>query len=96
MVINEFRKSGFNHRKGDQYFFWRDHKGLEVDLIIDQGQKITPVEIKSGSTVNSTYFDSLRKFATLAKEDAYPGFVVFGGEKSEGRDWPDTMSWTEL
>ncbi len=96
LVINEYRKHGFNERSGDHFFFWRDHKGLEVDLIIDHGLKITPIEIKSGATVTSSYFDSLKKFNALAGKECNLGIVVYGGEVNQSRSWGDTVSWRDL
>jgi predicted AAA+ superfamily ATPase len=32
-------------------FFWRDSTGHEVDILMDLGDRLVPVEVKSGQTV---------------------------------------------
>jgi predicted AAA+ superfamily ATPase len=64
-VISEIYKS-FSHRGiSPKLFFWRDHGGHEVDLIIESGQRIAAVEIKSGMTVTKSHLSQLRYFREL-------------------------------
>ena len=58
-VVSEFHKN-FTHR-GEQpgIHFWRDAAGHEVDIIIDMGDRLIPVETKSAQTVASDFFDGL-------------------------------------
>ena len=96
MVINEFRKRNFAVRAGDSFYFWRDHKGLEVDLIHDHGQTLTPVEIKSGATINPASFDALDKFTNLAGSASERGIVIYGGEQSQTRTSTDVIGWLDI
>jgi hypothetical protein len=41
---------------------YRDRKGLEVDLLIDQGDRVSAVEIKSSRTLAGDFFEPLAKF----------------------------------
>jgi hypothetical protein len=50
LVITEFLKGRFNRGRQADICFWRDSKGLEVDLLLEEGLELTPVEIKSGQT----------------------------------------------
>jgi uncharacterized protein len=38
-IISEFKKRFSNQHKFAPLFFWRDNKGIEIDLIIDHGRK---------------------------------------------------------
>jgi predicted AAA+ superfamily ATPase len=49
-VIGELVKSRFNRALGNNLYFWRDNVGHEIDVIIDHGTSLYPVEIKSGQT----------------------------------------------
>ena len=40
--------------------FWRDHRGNEIDLVLNRADGAIPVEIKSGTTVASDLFKGLR------------------------------------
>jgi len=50
-IIAEFLKYRFNQGLRSNLFFWRDNVGHEVDLLLQNGDQLTPVEIKSGQTV---------------------------------------------
>jgi uncharacterized protein len=55
-------------RKADIYF-WRSHDGLEVDLLIQIGTKIHPVEIKLTATPAANHLKPLNAFRRLAGSD---------------------------
>ena len=43
-------KFRYNRGKRSNLYFWRDAKGNEVDLLIENGPDVTPVEIKAGAS----------------------------------------------
>jgi uncharacterized protein len=84
----------------DPLYFWRDNIGTEVDLIIACGTDIAAVQIKSGITVASDAFGSLKKWQKYAAEpgffsSVYPG-LVYGGEARFKREGVDVMPWSGL
>jgi len=83
MVITEFLKENFSRGSSGNLFFWRDNTGNEIDLILDQDNKLTPVEIKSGQTITDEYFKNLRFWAKLSGSES--GFVVYGGQDFQKR-----------
>ena len=50
-VVSEAAKAYWNHRRTPPIYFWRDQTGHEIDLLIEEGTTLFPVEIKSGATV---------------------------------------------
>jgi uncharacterized protein len=42
--------------------FYRDGKGNEVDLVLEIGPDVFPIEIKAGATIATDYFKGLRSF----------------------------------
>jgi predicted AAA+ superfamily ATPase len=81
-VIAEMIKNRFNQGQEKNLYFWRDHTGNEIDVIIEQGENLIPVEIKSGQTITATAFKALHKWLRLAGEDASPAALIYGGEKA--------------
>lgn len=79
-VLNEIKRHITNLSIQCELFYWRDHKGLEVDLIIDSGsaQSILPVEIKAGSTYQSSMTKALRAFMGTAK--LTKGVLLYNGD----------------
>ena len=79
-VIAELYKSFVHTGEAPPLYFWRDRTGHEVDVVIDTGKKLIPVEIKSGETVNSSFFDGLRYYISLGAPAAKRGILIHGGE----------------
>ena len=49
-------------------YFWRDNIGNEVDLLIERGGVLTPVEFKSGATFQPTWLASLHTWQRHAAQ----------------------------
>ncbi len=60
LIINEFIKHSFHSGGNRQPYFWQDNHGKEIDCLLVDGEKITPVETKSGKTMSTSYFDNLK------------------------------------
>ena len=50
-VVAEFIKAFAAMRRDAPLFFWRDATGHEIDILIDAGDRLIPVEVRSGPTV---------------------------------------------
>ncbi|HQO09573.1 MAG TPA: ATP-binding protein [Clostridiales bacterium] len=79
--ISEFIKSAYNRKELPSLYFWRDSTGHEVDMIIEDGQKLIPVEIKSGETFSSSFLDGLHYFINLSGGDAKDALLIYGGKQ---------------
>lgn len=77
-VVMEAVKCFFNHGRKPELFFWRSHDGLEVDLIIQTGGKLYPVEIKLTATPKSAFLDPLNRFREMAGRElpVHEGLLV--------------------
>ncbi len=82
-ILLEKLKSTWNLKTHENYYFWRDSSGNEVDLIIEDGLQLFAVEIKSSKTIHPDFFKSLKKFSTI-KPDV-KSFLVYGGQELQKR-----------
>lgn len=80
-VVAEFLKNRFNHVKSNNLYFFRDHVGNEVDLILDYGMDLVTIEIKSGSTISSDYFKGLQYYQQLSGGKNIKKLVVYAGDE---------------
>lgn len=95
MVILEFLKKRFNKAKQHNLFFWRDNVGNEIDLLIKQGDRLLPVEIKSGQTVTNDYFKGILFWNKIS--NSCGGYVVYGGDMTQVRSNEITvLSYKEI
>ena len=96
LVINEFLKRRFNVGLTSNLYFWRDNAGVEVDLILEEGAGLRPVEIKSGQTVQDDFFTGLRKWLNYAQQQALEPTLVYGGDDNYTRSGVAVKSWKAL
>ena len=83
-VVIEALKRRFNRGNQPNLSFYRSVKGLECDLFYETGRGIGAIEIKSGATIASDYFDSLSRVARLVP-DISAKLVVYGGRDRQSR-----------
>lgn len=95
-IVSEFMKYAYHRGKPFRGYFWRDHRGNEVDYIFEYKNKPVPVEIKSGATVSTDFFKSLRYFHDVADSHTKNAFVIYGGNETYTRKYGKAISWKEL
>ncbi|HMQ89956.1 MAG TPA: ATP-binding protein [Flavilitoribacter sp.] len=95
-VIAEIMKNFFNRGIRPNLYFWRDHSGNEIDLLVEEGGQLFPLEIKAGQTIKSDYFKGLRYFAQISGIPAENAGLIYAGDlnipTAEGR----VHSWDQL
>jgi hypothetical protein len=93
-VISELLKGYLNGGREPPVYFWRDSTGNEIDIIIDNGDELTPVEIKAGQTIASDFFKGIRFWKKLVQDEEQGAAVVYGGERSHIRSDSYIYSWS--
>ena len=85
-IISEIIKMNFHNNFNDEFYFFRDKNGKEIDLLISRGSDTIPIEIKSAHTFNSDYLNNLKYYAKLFKVEKL-GNVIFSGETQKRSDF---------
>ncbi len=96
LIINEFIKRNFNRGENRQPYFWQDNHGKEIDCLLVNGDRATPVEVKSGKTMSASYFDNLKYWRNLADLPDDRSYVVYGGDQSMQTSTGALISWRNL
>ncbi len=96
LIISEFFKHNKNYRKGMDFYFWRDNKGMEVDLLFQKNSKLFPVEIKSSQTIHNDFFRNLKKYQKYSGSEHGQSFLVYGGEEAQKRSSGRVIPWKKL
>jgi uncharacterized protein len=81
-VVGELHKAFENRGETPPLYFWRDATGREIDVLMDLGTHLVPIEIKSGATVPSDALDTLKWWSALAGNDNKTGVLIHGGERA--------------
>jgi predicted AAA+ superfamily ATPase len=80
MVVVEALKARLNSGKEPNLYFFRDHKGIEVDLLALYGRRLLPIEIKSGMTYSKSFAKNLISFCNMTDMAQSPT-VIYGGDQ---------------
>lgn len=95
MVITELLKNRTNAGLDINLFYWRDKTGHEIDLIIDNGKTLLPIEIKSGMTISKDYFKNIDYWTNLS--GSKKAFILYTGAQHQKRsDGTEIMNWRAL
>jgi predicted AAA+ superfamily ATPase len=95
-VASELLEGRHNLAKSDNLFFWRDNTGAEVDMLADRAGTLLPIEVESGMTVASDWFDGLAKWRRLAGKRAARPVLVYGGEARQSREIAEVLPWADI
>lgn len=82
-AIVELMKARYNQAVDPRFYFYRDVTGWEVDLLIQQGSKLIPIEIKSTKTFSPSLLEGLQYFHRQTPKRAEDGVLIYGGEKTQ-------------
>ncbi|MGS2723579.1 ATP-binding protein [Porticoccus sp. GXU_MW_L64] len=86
LVVIEALKSQLNAGREPRLFFYRDSHGNEVDLVIPNGNRLKPIEIKSSQTWQNSFLKGIQNFHKVFGERAKKGSVIYGGEQKRTTD----------
>lgn len=80
LVIADIMKAALNKGIRPEIYFFRDSHGNEVDLLVREKGKITPVEIKSAATFSTDFVKKLEWFKNLGVKRVSSGAVLYTGD----------------
>jgi predicted AAA+ superfamily ATPase len=95
MVVIELVKKFTNIGIIPPLFYWRDKTGHEIDVVVDYEGKLTPIEIKSGKTINTDFFKHLKYWNNLSKNDN--SLIIYSGNQEQQRsDGTIVTNWHNI
>lgn len=95
MVVGDILKYYMNQGIVPPLTFYRDVQGHELDLIIEQGNSVYPVEIKAGTTITQDYWKNITYFRKSHKSEMRAG-IVFADKRSEHINKVDIAGWDRI
>lgn len=79
-VILELLKRKQNKGSQTSFYYWRDNKGVEIDLLLDTGRQLVPIEIKSAKTFQEEYLRNIRLWNDYSGNQG--GILLFDGDET--------------
>ena len=99
-AVSEISKAFVNRRARPRLHFHREHRGNEVDLVIENAGTLTCVEIKSAQTASASFLKNLRRLRTLV-DAAEPStrvrlVAVYAGHERQDRSDATILPWSQI
>jgi predicted AAA+ superfamily ATPase len=79
LIIVEFLKKRFNNGLLSNIYFWCDHAGHEIDLLLDHPTQLQAIEIKSTATYVSDFMKGITYFKSLHENSK--GYIIYVGQQ---------------
>jgi uncharacterized protein len=84
-IITEFIKMDYHNNFKNDFYFYRDKTGIEVDLIINNGQKNIPLEIKAGQTFANDFIKNIDYYRKITGTET-KGTIIYTGKTQKRTD----------
>jgi predicted AAA+ superfamily ATPase len=81
-IISELIKHRFNAAQPNNLYYFRDNVGNEIDILLDHGTHIIPVEIKSSGRITVDSCKGLDYYRKLNPTGAVSPSLVYSGEQT--------------
>jgi uncharacterized protein len=96
-MVSEVAKSRLHAGRPLRMFHYREARGPEVDLLIQQESNWLLAEAKSGSTVDSSFFAGMENFTVrLPEGSAIVRRLIYGGSDSQQRGGVAVTPWSRI
>lgn len=81
-VLQELRRQASWHEDPIVFHHVRDRDGVEVDMLLESGNRIVGIEIKTSASLKSRDFSGLHKLRAACGDQFKAGIVLYDGEVS--------------
>lgn len=95
-VVAELLKAAHNAGARPALSFYRTRDGAEVDLVAETSRGCVAIEIKSGATLGSDFFDGFVPLRAALGQDLQECWLVYGGDRAEQRPQARVLPWNRI
>ena len=87
LVVSEALKARYNSGAEPNLYFFRNSKGLEIDLILKENKQLSLFEVKSGKALDGQFTNNMQKFHekfdSITLSEPNKGTVIYSGDEYE-------------
>ena len=94
-ILMEIAKMIKNKGSQSELYYWKINKGVEIDIILDNGQSLTAIEVKSAQTYSKDFENNLLSFNAARNETG--GMIVYDGKMNfTASNGTEVYNWQNL
>jgi hypothetical protein len=99
-VVSELYKAQVHGGEQPNLYHYRESRGLEMDVLVNLGDRLCAIEAKSAATAATDFFNGFAPFAERVRNSDLPArienAVVYGGEESQQRSTARLIAWRDV
>lgn len=95
-IISELIKQQLASDKKENFYYWREHSGFEVDLLIEKGDELKALEIKSSMTLTADFQKGLKHLEKVMSDKKLNSFIIYAGNENQFLGTIPVKRWCEL
>jgi hypothetical protein len=96
-IVSELAKLFYHRGVPPPLWYWRSRDGWEVDLLVELGGRLHPVEIKATATPRPAHAESLVRWRSLAGDRAGDGLLITRAQEASALvPGVRVLPWNEL
>lgn len=80
LVVNDFFKQKYFVSQDPDFYFYRDNKGIEIDLLCQEFNSLKAYEIKASATMSQDFWKNINLLVKNGILQVQDTAVVYGGE----------------
>lgn len=96
MMVAELMKKNEHNQELQDLWYWRDSAGHEVDVLMQDDQRLRNVEIKCTQTIYHDTYAGLTWFADLAGKDVKSNTLIYAGDELQKRSHVTVTPWSKI
>lgn len=96
MIITEYIKKNNHLYLHQEYNFWQDSNGREVDLLTKTHNGFDIYEVKATQTISSSLFKEMDYFEELTPNTPIKKTLIYGGTEDQQRTKYNITSWKNI
>lgn len=99
-VVSELYKAQVHRGEQPNLYHYRESRGLEMDVLVNLGDRLCAIEVKSAATATVDFFKRFEPFSERVRDTDLPSrienSVVYGGEVSQQRSGARLIAWRDV
>lgn len=96
MILAEYQKKNNHLYLHEEYYFWQESNGREVDILLEKANGIDIYEVKATQTISSSLFKEMDYFEELSPELKATKTLIYGGTEDQERSKYTITSWRNV